>query len=820
MATESAPMRSRSAQNLWQLPMFLLGIASLIGVWYARPYLQPSPVQRYERDLSALRQVLEKSPYDRKQLEPLLKKIEGASSDHSINGSVAFLLGSVQVNLAETSENEEEAKKAWLAARQYFDSVGDSKLSDADTNKYQFRLGKVWANTGGVEPAKIIEQLTKHLQSGDDAAEGYRLLAGEYLKLQPPDQRKARDLLKEYLSRALPRTDPKILNRSRWQLGELQTQLGEVEEARKVLSRIGEDASQEIFVSAKLTLVRGYQAEEDWASAITALEEARKARGVSPSQQASIEYLLANSYLKVNRAADAIPLFEKVRKSTAENESQAAAIRLAELKLKDPKERENTVKSLETAVSKIASPEEYRNPLLSLNETRAIYELAVSQYRMEAEFPSALRVAKSFVNIGTPGRDRELTAEVLEAWGDALERQARTDESEGPKWKEAAQKKFREGATELETLLKEKKTAVEKAKVGTDLARMLTRAGEQEQARKVLQSLQINEQDTVRVPIPMVEGKEPDWLQKGESALAVGDRAKAIQAFETGSVTPGPQQFKCRYQLARLYLDGGTPEQFEPALKLLELNDDPEAEKDRETHEKSAYLMGFTLYARYDWLKAEYRLSRAIQFYPESTQSVKAHFYQGRCFWYLAAQKATRIKDLNVKIQELDTTVSGRGGAPTDNEARQKKQFQEQVTQEEKSYAEQLTKARPPFLDVEEKLLKKKQSESLNPEETKLLRQSSFAVAECAFYLGDYEDCVKRYEGLADRYQLQVEELMALSQLWQCYSVYLEEPKKADYVVSRMRTAYQKLTPNDFDNSIQERSQKFWEKWFQQVDVK
>jgi hypothetical protein len=814
MSTESVPMSSRTARNLWQIPTFLIGIAALFGVWYARPYLQPSAAQRFQKDLNAIRQVLEKTPQDRKQLLSLLHRIDSPNAPRELLGQTQFLLGSVHINLAETSENESEATDHWQAARMYLEAAQVGNLSENDTQQLTFRLGKTWANIGDVEPPKVIEILSKSLTKADDPADGYRLLAEQHLKNQPPDPRKARDSYREYLSRALPRTDPKILNQSRLRLGELYTQLGELEDARKVLSRIGEDAPTAVLVASRTQLARGYQAEEDWPSAVRSLEEALKAPGLDTKQKYPIQYQLGNFYLKVNRATDAISLFEQVRKASGE-EAQAASIDLAELQLR-AKDRETSAQLLELAVEKVNSPSDYRNPYLPLNRARATYEVVINIYRSNGEFPLAQRVAKAYGKICEPGRNIELAAETFEAWGDANEKLVKNGEPEAERFKEEAQKHFREGANELQALLKLNKLPAEKNKIITDLARLYTRAGEKEEAKKLLQEQQGTTEVVTPIPIPMKEPKEEDWVKKGESFLAVGDRTKAIQAFEKASEQIGPNQSKARLHLAQIFLEENVPERQAQGISLLEKIEGPDAEKDREVHEKATYLLGFTLYNRYDWTKAEYRLGRAIQFYPESAQAIKARFQRGRCFWYLAAQRATKIKEVSAKLHELSSDPTG--ASPSEADLRLKKQLQEQKTQEEKSYNENLAKARVPFQELENLLLTKKQSTVLSTDETKHLRMSSFAIAECAFYLGEYDDCVRRYETLGERYQGQVEELMALSQLWQCFSVYLEEPKKADFVLARMQTAYQKLKDSDYDNTIEQRSKKFWEKWFQQVE--
>src|SRR5262249_45117865 len=158
--------------------------------------------------------------------------------------------------------------------------------------------------------------LARSLQSGDEPAEAYRLLAAQYLKLSPPELKRARDALREYLSRALPRTDPRVLNEARLKLGELYTQLGEVEDARKGVGRTGPDAPPDVYVAARSQLARGYQAEADYSQAIRNFEQARDFPGTTAAQKARVLYPLAECYQKVNRRPDAVAAFEQARKGT------------------------------------------------------------------------------------------------------------------------------------------------------------------------------------------------------------------------------------------------------------------------------------------------------------------------------------------------------------------------------------------------------------------------------------------------------------------------------------------------------------------------
>src|SRR5262245_4132513 len=118
MATDSA--RS-GTQNLWQLPTLLIGIAALMGVWYARPYLRPTAAQRYERDLVQLRQLLEKAAPEPSSVRSLLGQVEGTRAPEQFAAQARFLRGSAHVVLAESAADRKEARDNWTLAREHLE---------------------------------------------------------------------------------------------------------------------------------------------------------------------------------------------------------------------------------------------------------------------------------------------------------------------------------------------------------------------------------------------------------------------------------------------------------------------------------------------------------------------------------------------------------------------------------------------------------------------------------------------------------------------------------------------------------------------------
>src|SRR5262245_8758293 len=106
MAMDSA---RTATHNLWQLPTLLIGIAALVGVWHARPYLRPTPAQRCERDLVQLRQVLEKAAPEVGSVRSVLRQVEGAPAPEPLATQARFLRGSAYVVIAESEADPRQA---------------------------------------------------------------------------------------------------------------------------------------------------------------------------------------------------------------------------------------------------------------------------------------------------------------------------------------------------------------------------------------------------------------------------------------------------------------------------------------------------------------------------------------------------------------------------------------------------------------------------------------------------------------------------------------------------------------------------------------
>jgi tetratricopeptide (TPR) repeat protein len=804
MATESAP----ASRNLWQLPTFLLGIAALVGVWYGRPYWQQTPAQRYERDLNSLRQALEKSPLDIGQVQTLLRKVHGVDPPANQERQAAFVIGSAIAAVAEATAGPDEADEQWKTARKLLERAQELGLPDGDKLRHRYRLARVWARTGE-PPAKVIEALNTSLNCGDDISEGNRVLAEMYLKLEPPETKKARDCLKEYLAHLAPgRTEAQTrqLNQARLLLGDLHTRLGEPDDARKVLERIGPDAPPDVLVAARMQLAKSHQSEEDWNQAIRCLEQARDVRGISTAQKGAVLYQLAECYLKVGKRGEAQAAFDSLRKGSGP-EAHAAALKLASVLLADPKKKNDVAQALEGAVADVMDVSKYQNPLMPLADARNVFEEAALKFRTAGAFEQSIRVARAYAKIADKSRDRELAAETLQAWGQTLIDQAVLAEpEERPRLVDEGTKKTRESAREWCQVATLKKTSTEKGEPLVRAADLYLKVGDLEEALKMLDELGLKVPDFPQDRLAEV------WLKKGEVYLALGNREQARICFQNGiqiaEIHPSPTALlRCRIRLAEVLMKGPDTKATARAIAELEkiAGDADLAGLDKELHQNALLFIADANYQQKDYRKAEVRFRMFLDAYPDRPKAIAARFQLGQCYWFIAGQEADKCKAAKKIIDDPST--------PDDR----KREAEGAYELSYKQYMDWLKKAAEQFKAVETALLKGMTNPRLSATDAELLRKASLAAADCAFFTGDYEDCVTRYDFIASRYAGTVVQLEAMRSMWRCYQYYLQKAERALDTLTQMRTAFAQMPETEFDNSTDVRRRDYWLKWFDSV---
>lgn len=99
MATDTAHSRK---QHIWQLPVFLVGLAAAAGAYSSFPAPPEDPSERLREDLTVMRVLLDRRPMDLKSLESVQSRlVRYADSIDAPDDEFRYLLGSALAALAE-----------------------------------------------------------------------------------------------------------------------------------------------------------------------------------------------------------------------------------------------------------------------------------------------------------------------------------------------------------------------------------------------------------------------------------------------------------------------------------------------------------------------------------------------------------------------------------------------------------------------------------------------------------------------------------------------------------------------------------------------
>src|SRR5262245_10816229 len=797
MATDPAVPPRDHTHRLWQVPTFLVGCAALYILWHAGDRLRPSPADRYERALHALRPAVDRSPPDIDRIQAALRKLPAEEPPPDLAPQVHYLVGSAHVALAEAAPSSPEAADWWARARKELEAAADRNLPPADQKKLRYRLARTWANSPGTDSNRTIEFLTMHLSAGDDPAEGYRLLADLYLKVAPPNEPKARDSLQNYLKHAPAGADARSLNQARVRLAELHGRLHEPDEARKVLDRVGAEAPPEVYAAARLMLAEYHRADQDWAGAAKVWEQVRDMRGATDAQRAESLVRLGEAYAKLNRPGDAASAVAAAGKADGPV-GRVGAFRTAELELKEPDGLDAAVAALETACA--GTDAASLRKLIPSDDGKRVFEAAIRRTIEARAFPAAERVVNAYAKLAENGDHHRLAAEGYEAWARAV------------KGVDAVPH-FRAAADACVAMAKVESTAVGQGDWLQKGAGLYLKAGDRAKALTLLNDL------TQRMSQYPDDKIGHGWVMVGHLYSQAGDKEHARQAFQTASSRPSPARPMARVRLAALMAETD-PAQAATAIKILEevVSPLPGESKDEGIHQEAVYLLGELHLLSKQFAQAETRLRLALDTYPDSTRATRARYQLGQAYRQKAAAEARKIETERAAIDKIKQERLDLRQAAYKVDEQMK--IEDRIDRSWKAYEESMRAAYDTFRRVEQDL---STAADADPE---MVRRTLFWTADCAHWLGEYADCAGRYEKLAERYKGTVWELEATRNLFRCCRFAAEAAKdskdaealalwakRAVAAYSATRNALKQLPAGEFDGSTELKTSAYWERW-------
>jgi len=754
-------------RQLWQVPLFIIGVATLLATWGARPLWSEHHPQQLQRALLTARRALASGRTD----VPLaLQRAEQALLDPAASpaqiAEAHFLLGSAYARRAEQAAGE-LATMSWELARTHLDRAEKLGVAPADEPRLLYLLAKTYSRLR-VEPERVVKYLQRALPAGaEDEAEGCSLLAQAYLRLDPPDLRAALETTEKQL--ALPSVNETALAAPRLLAGELYCRLDQFDEARKVLARIGPSAPPEILFEARFLRAKTLQQQGCWAEAAPLWEILRTDARAANVGLGRVLYALGLCYRRLDQQLQAQDAWDEARKQGGE-EGQAAALGLAELRL-----RNGTIpaalEAFEAAVVGLAAPADYRNSLIELTEARGIFEAGCRWYLQNGNYEAALQLARLYERIALPGVGQELGGQAAEACAKTALEQARraVNSPAARQHEEEAQKQFRHAGSAFAQAAALSRSPADKADWLWRSARNFLDAQEPAHALPVLEQF---------VALPA-------WYVRGTAFLALGNEVAAQADFRHCIKFPGIFAFRARYELAQYEIKHNNITEGEDILTqnlgLIEIADRP----DREAHEKTLYALAHLLFQKRDQRMAYVKLEEALTRFPSNAGALATRFVLAQCSRQLADQAGQRILD-----------------------AREEEERRHHRTQRQRF----LEKAGNEYQRVAADCAALRTLRPLTADEEAMQRQADFAVAECRFDLGQFDEALKRYEELARQYAKQVEQLIALRHVWQCHGVKFQ-PEQGRKALLQIRDALKDMPAGAFDNSAEVRSRRWWEEW-------
>jgi predicted negative regulator of RcsB-dependent stress response len=724
---------SRPFGQLWQVPVFMAGIAAL-AVVAAASTLNLSPDEDpLDHDLAVIRSALEKPGVPPEHIVALA---EGTGAhigrDPERAGEAHFLLGTVYLRLAErkpADKRKDELEKASM----YLELAELRGVPTADRARLMYLRGKVLIISGG-NLERAIDLLSKSLPAGaDNPAEGYGYLVQALLSKTPPDVDAALDA---NLGQLEVCDDEAMFTRARMLRGELLLKKDMRVEAIKALDAIGPKAPQEIRLKARYLQAKAAMEEGMWGRAIPWWTEllAQAEMANVPGGKGRMFYNLGLCCANLEPPAhdqEAIAAWREAQLFGGE-EAQAAAIRLAELRLRAG----NTAQALDhlkESLEKVTTSADYTNSLVNLARAQLLLEETCRMLDSQRDTEHFLQAAELYKKVAAPGAADELIGQAAEERGRDLSEQAKAQPNQAGVWVVQAQDAFQKAALAFEQAANTR-PAAERADPLWRCIECYRLAEKPEQATEVLKKF-------VELPVSS-RRKAEAWftLAQMQARLKLPD----ARASYTQCVAFNEDAFTARalLQLADIALEANNPADAEAVLQ--QVKSPPKGLiADRASHELAMLKLADLYHQQKKFDKAAIECKELIKQYPAQPNLLAVRAELASCYTNLAEQAQA-----NAKVPDGPSL----------------KQYYQQ------EWLKNLEAARDTYqelvIDLEAKAdeLKVKSGKTLSPAEESTLRRALFGVADSYFNLPTgFEEAFRSYRKLFERYRSEPEGL------WACY---------------------------------------------------
>lgn len=722
MVTDDLHPPSEPLRQAWQVPVFLLGLAALVGVLLGRPLWHSPEERHFEQQLTELRTAVSGSESDWHQALKLEQALVGSADRYPPRaGEVYFLLGTLYFRRADAT-SAGDSNEFLTAARQHLERAQVLGVAQEDAPALAYRLARCRQRTGA--PAgEVIAVLAPAVSDRfEEAADAYRLLAQAYLELPVPDHERALAANRKLL--ALPTANEALLAPARLQQGEILARLGELSGSRAALLRIGPTAPHFVQARARELLAEVTQRLGAWTEAVELWQAALSETEYPPQNPARVRFELGRCYRQLDKVSEAEAVWNELLAAGGE-EAQAAALELATLVMLRDSTR--ALAHYRRAFENVSRPEDYRNRLVDLASARDRLKADCGRLRDHGEFPGALQLADLVARLAESGEGALTRGQVEEAWAAAL-RASQPD---------AARAHANAAGAAYATAAAALPTVAGRAAALRQATAMYREAQNYSQAVVLLRNYLSG--DSVTDP----ESAAAAHLELAQLYELLTDAAQAREAYLKCMEFPGRARYRAQFRLAQLEALAGKLEEAQQALaRCLEVLREAHVEKEDQLYAEVLLGLADIYFRQTNYQQAAARYQEALEPAPDLPGVTRARFQLAECHRLLAEAERTNLTVTKVAKGPLKTTME---------------------TTAWERYQKHLRAALGQYRALASELVQRRNQQALPAEEETILRQADLSVARSLLSLGELPAAREHYELLATRYQGQAEQLVALS---------------------------------------------------------
>ncbi|MCS6976323.1 MAG: tetratricopeptide repeat protein [Gemmatales bacterium] len=763
----SETRRQPDWRELWQLPVFLLGLlafALAVAWWFlARPSAERTLERAIVSAWSALRSG-DLTEADR-WYQFALEHADHLPNAETFAGDLKMLRGTL---LCRQAQQAPDARKADLFRQSLAVLTEAERIGVREDHekmlRYQIAVASYHVGGDPAQAAKEIEAVLDALPS--ERVAGYKLLMDLHLEQKPPDLNAALRASERLLAQA-GLTDP---NPIRLKRGQLLLQKGDVEEARIVLGRIPPSAPE--YPTARHLMAWSHCEHGQWQAALDLWEPLLNGNHEIRSVLPQALFGMGACYLALNRIHEAQAVWQRLEREFPRSpETRVAVFKLALLHAQAG-HFADALSQFRIALENLTP--DWKGPYADAQQWREEIEALWSAWQQSGRFEQAAELAAISLRIAPPAEAQRRRGLSLREEGLRLLREAE-----------------RETGNKREELLASGRSRLsQSADCFVEAVRELNSEGDSGEllwlaADGYLQARQLEQAEAVLElglrGVFAAARRADAQLALGETYLARGKRNLAARLLRQAAGQPGPHQAKARYLLALVLVDFGEYEEAEAHLK--EVVALPALGPTADLQRLARFALVHVLFRREAYAEAADYLEKALN--GESQPQMTATRY-----WLAEAhRRAARIEARSLEA--------------SDNPAA--REFYRKLRQE------RLQKAVEQFDHVLADLDAARRRNILAVEELVRWRESRVGRAECLMLLGRYDEALADLQRFVDEEPPSLSTLTAALYLTQGHLA-RQQLEQARLAAQRGRQILESLSEQELEAARSHR--RTWQEWF------